>query len=839
MVSLPPVRGVSMLSAPIVSLADASNVTLRDITIESGRSDLVDMVLRTAAKEGLLESDDSGLGITLDRLNDGAPVWPSAITPYIYGYIIHEMMTEVAGPTAPGDVSIRSSGSFPFLINGVARRAIGTDYYALWEKAVARLKAVALKDLGTIRSSPVTSFSQLTHVGRFTSGPAVSHDGTSIYYIRDSYHDAKGISRLDVRTGKSQDLSDWYFGGSTRLTRAGKWIFYSRLDRFEEYKFFSDAYAFDPTTGEELKLTDGRRAIDPDASPDLKMGKYGIEQGSITYVKNIEDGNQALAIWDGKLERVLYAGERFERLDQPSWGHGPAADWILFTLKVNGANERLVAVNSKTGLFKTVTSHPSPAFRINEVTPFWTSAGDLLYSGSSGGIFNIYRLSWAEVRRALAGEHFHVHPEKLTHLETGAFFPFELGEKLGAVVYGPAGFDLAVLDELPKDKPHKIPQLESLHTKIHLDPAAKAVAEIKELTPEDTEVDTPDPKEDYPEGTPVSYSVFPTLLPQYWYPFVQKVTDGWNLGLTTSGLDALERHIYDLQLVYDSRASFPVFTLRYQYGGLYPAIAVSVDQENKYLGVFQQSNRIDTTGVSFVFPINFWNVSFGGTWNQSRFFNDQANSGGIQAKLSHANPEVHPDSIDQDAGDSGHRAEAVFSGYFIGDSQFSSIEARWDQRWRMPSSQQFFRVFANGAHATNIALSALYFVGGGESTITELQSYLIRGYVPGVVLGRDIATLNLEYWLPLKEVFHGHGTLPVFYQRTKLKLFADTGSGEYVAGTPDHFSRWPVGVGFQLLQDFKVLYKLPITLGLGFDWGLNADLRGERQLLLGLYSRFN
>ena len=99
-----------------------------------GRSAYVDMMLRTAALEGLLNHPETLIGVSLDRLNDGPPIWPGGTAAYVYGYVLQEMLVEAAGNSAPGDSSYLSAGTIPFFINHVASITSGSDFYKLWIK---------------------------------------------------------------------------------------------------------------------------------------------------------------------------------------------------------------------------------------------------------------------------------------------------------------------------------------------------------------------------------------------------------------------------------------------------------------------------------------------------------------------------------------------------------------------------------------------------------------------------------------------------------------------------------------------------------------------------------
>jgi hemolysin activation/secretion protein len=279
---------------------------------------------------------------------------------------------------------------------------------------------------------------------------------------------------------------------------------------------------------------------------------------------------------------------------------------------------------------------------------------------------------------------------------------------------------------------------------------------------------------------------------------------------------------------WDSRADFPIYSASYRYEGLYPSVRLSRVQDNKYLGLIARSNRVATSALELDFPIGHAYVGFGGTIEQSNFLDEESTSGGLQARFGYDDLSAW--------GDRGRSFAIAFTGYITGRDPFSSIEANLDQRVPL-GGKHYLRLRADGGHSSNALISALYFVGGGEESVTAASRYLLRGYAPGAIFGRDLATASLEYVPPLAEVNRGPASLPAFYERARLKLAIDTGSGEFVADRRDRFRTWPVGVSAHLLQDLRILYRFPFTVGLGFDWGLSDRLGGQKQFVFGVFAR--
>lgn len=790
-----------------------------------GRSIWGDMVVRTAALHALLDEGRRNvprdLQVTLDRLNDGIRPWPREHTAYLYGYLLNAKIAYHHGPDAPARVSNANSAHLPFDIENVALDTVKSTYTDLWELTTARLRYRYEKDFMRIAAEPNTPFTTLTSTGRMSRGFAAAGP-ERFYYIRDSERSGAGISV--VEDGVTKDLTYWRWGGGTRvrISPDGKVLLYSRIAPFLEHSFYSDVYAYDLVRGKEFQLTFGARAFDPEPSSDFGWDseRGRASRGSIYAGKNLDDGNQAIVSYrvasEGFEEKLLYPGEGFSRLGAPALGYGSRKNWLAFSEKdlVNGEKIRLIRFGPDSRVEESLdATKPSTPSEIAS-TPEWDRDGTLLYTGAKGGVFNLVRLRFPAAGRKDASS------ERITNFRTGALQPtrpYE-GSPLYAMVYDLRGWNLARVE--PGSFSDVGPGATHLENKITKwpDPAAPTVVASA-------------------PRTVAGYSVLPALLPKYWAPDVRKVEDGWSLGVQTSSFDAWENHRYRLFGGRDTRAHFSIWDLNYQFDGFYPTLELAVRRENRYFAIYGESNQIDTNEARVYMPAG-WdsNVLLGFTSSTSRFFDETESTGGFQLGWNFDRMRTYDDSIDTD-GESGIRGRAELTGYFAGKERFSSLDSRIDVRIPSPFRRHFFRLGANYAGANNDRLSAHYYLSRGEETITARADFLLRGYPQGIVFGRQILTSNFEYVFPVVDVFRGFGTFPAFYESSRIKLFFDVGSAEYIGTDTGDFHRWPNSVGAHFLSDFNFLYRVPVTIAVGFDYGLARDLGGESRFVVGLFSR--
>lgn len=788
-----------------------------------GRSTWNGMVVRTA-----VEAERLGSEITLDRLNDGVPGWPAGHTPYLFGYVLNETIASRSGANAPAEISGANSAHLPFVIDRVARSTLGTDYAELWEAAIQGLREKQVQDRALLGREPLTAAAPITRVGRRTRGwvPVAREPGRArFYFIRDSARTGPGLSWVGS-DGRARDVSYWRWDGGTRLelTSDGNFLAYSRIAPHLEHSLFSDLYLYDLARNREIRLTTGARASDPALSDDFAWNPRTrqVASGAMAYVKNLADGSAGIAQWDGAKETLAYRGENFSRIGAPAFGRGRFRNWIVFSEKPNRGGERLVALNLADRKSFALTSPGAE----NEMatTPDWDASGEITFVSSRGGVMNAFRIPSVHVAKSLSS--FTPAPiERVTHLATGILQPRRLKESddLYGLLYGPGGWDLAKFSGAAGSRVYSSagPGLPSLHEKI-------SVGESKAASAPTTGV--------FSAVEPSRYSVLPALWPHYWAPDVRRVPDGWTLGARTSSVDAWESHRYRIFAGGDTRASFPLWDVNYQFDGFFPTLEFSVRQENRYFANYLESNRIQTTEGRVYTPAG-WDsyLLLGATGQTSRFFGEKESTGGFQLGWIFDRTRVYDDSIDR-RGESGLRGGTELTGYFGGSERFSALASYVEARVPSFFPRHFFRLAVHHATANNDRLTAHYELGGGEETIASDRRYLLRGYIPGTIFGREILTSNLEYVFPVAEVFRGAGTFPLFWQTTRVKLFADTGSAEYLADEKDELTHWPIGVGMHVLTDLNLLYRVPVTFGIGVDHGLAKKYGGETRFVLGLFS---
>ncbi len=764
-----------------------------------GRSVWNAMVVRKAAEENLFQA---GGEITLDRLNDGIPFWPAGHTPYLFGYLLIDEVARLGGSTAPFKISSLNSSYLPFAIEGVALDTLGFGYSDIWKNIVDRLALTTRTDLAELKSLPLSPLKTFTTSGRRTRGYAETKDGA--LFIRDSKRDGVGLTYL--REGKTKNLNLWRFDGGTRVraTPDRMGAGYSKITPFREHSLFSELFYYDMELDRETQLTQGSRGADPDFSSDFKWDseRNKISQGKIVFIKNQPDGNQALVLFNGETEEVVYSGDDFQRISTPVFGSEKNSERILFSEKSRTLGEKIRVLDLRTLEVQDLTQ-PS---LVNEsaITPEWDNDGSVLFSKGKNGVFNIYRIREDRITR-------------VTHTTGGFIQPtvvrgHDASKKIISMNYGKSGFDLSEVE-------------------LALDLGSTLV-----LAPDKTQVGVS--VADSPTAIlPSSYSVFPSLFPKYWAPDIRRVPEGWTLGVQTSNFDPWEAHRYRLFAGGDNRADFPIWNFNYQYDGLFPTLELSFHQENKYFETYGESNRIRTGEINVSVPAG-WDSNFilGATTTVSRFFSGEESTGGFQFGWNYRRLQAFDDSIDRE-GEVGVSFETILNGNFSEKEKFTSVNSYLEFRIPSPIQRHFIKFSTEYGRSNNSRIEAMYFLGGGEETIANTRQFLLRGYESGSIFGREILTSNLEYQFPVVDIFRGLSTWPIYFERARMKFVLDVGSAEYIGRDQGNFQRWPLGAGIHFLNDFNLLYRVPVTMAVGFDRGFSESYGGESRVVFGLFSK--
>ncbi|MEN0060471.1 MAG: hypothetical protein AAGB31_16645, partial [Bdellovibrio sp.] len=118
---------------------------------------------------------------------------------------------------------------------------------------------------------------------------------------------------------------------------------------------------------------------------------------------------------------------------------------------------------------------------------------------------------------------------------------------------------------------------------------------------------------------------------------------------------------------------------------------------------------------------------------------------------------------------------------------------------------------------------------------SPLPQYILRGYRRGQVFGRNLISTNLEYRFPLRNIYRGSGTDPLFFRRLSGAFVADgtAAEGTFLNEKTNadeainlHRSFWSTGAELKL--ETTLGYVIPVSLVLGYyvAWNMGEGSEG-------------
>ncbi|MCX7979063.1 MAG: hypothetical protein N2578_08675, partial [Bdellovibrionaceae bacterium] len=342
------------------------------------------------------------------------------------------------------------------------------------------------------------------------------------------------------------------------------------------------------------------------------------------------------------------------------------------------------------------------------------------------------------------------------------------------------------------------------------------------------------------------YSPWPWLWPRYWIPFVgtSSSSGGAFFQILTSNADPLARHKYSLVLGHDTAVAQTSFEARYFNSNQPLEWGIEVGRTARDL-IYSPVIR-DNRAVVFRYPLWHWKRHLwltASTQHQtlSDKFSSQSQLGvssGLRwAEVSKGGRQITPQE--------GSAWYVNINPWFAGREGGS-----WTQL--QTGGSLYFSNFLPEWHSlllrgqmslTNGPLHSAF----GESTVAfaprndfNQPLALLRGYRSGSLFGRNLLSTTSEWRFPLKEIWRGRGTVPVFLRRLHGALVSDAASadGFFFDPATKSFLETNIGFpyfswGFEMHLETTVGYALPLNMILGFYDGSHAPASLSLSFQLG------
>jgi Tol biopolymer transport system component len=785
-------------------------------------------IYQEANLRALAESNQL-MDFSLAEANEFIPSWPEGARPYLFGSIMWSQMIADRGDAVIDILSLRHGGRVPFFVEAPAKESFGRTYPVEYDRALRETQLRAIAQVEILKTVPVTPMQTLQVPAKYLSAPTISPDGRYLAMVTVSDTD-----RREVKILKRSDKTHSFVGGEELKTlekfkerelapvtldgppsgsiQRVSWfhsqskLIYDKVDAINRIERYSDLSTYDLPTQKTEKLTHGLRGREPAISPDDQSVVFVKLSGSKTEL--------ALLSLKDKSVSILFSGALQERISFPVF---LKAGEILFSLRKDTGVENLYRFNIATKQAVAVLTE-FPDVRFAEVTP-----QGVFFASSANGTHNIY-LADLNLQKA--------RPVSNT---TTAFFTFGWDpntQDLYSTQMSPHGMEVVRLDS--KDwqaTPAKLPQVAHLFADRYPDPPKL------EMPPLQYEV------QDYSAGE--------YLWPRYWFPsFATSTSDtGVVFQAATSGFDPLKKHSYSLVASWDTGINRGSLLGTYLNQQTSLPILLGLYQQNSFLS--DQNNRLtDTGGQLSVLPDLFPISRYLGLQVGWQYFQRETNFGVPTVKrtgpfgiLSFANYSQSGEQISPEDGGGAYLGayDYIQTQDYLTHSQFTAGGVIYMSKF-LPSRHALM-LKLNGVY-TPEEISPIYGVQTNSIAIasdTTLPIYLMRGYKTGQFYGRNLVNANMEYRFPLKKIYRGSGTDPLYFHRLNGAIVADgvAVDGRYANDKDQIYEvvtlkRQFYSVGAEVKLETTVAYNIPVNFVLGYYLALNTPTGAAGSLGLSL-----
>ncbi|MGB5810850.1 MAG: BamA/TamA family outer membrane protein [Polyangiales bacterium] len=767
------------------------------------RSTQFEMYMRMAVLEDNI--------LHFDTFNNRTDYWPQNNTWYLYGSRFIRWLVERYGEGFIEDMATwYGSRAIPYSINRMAQRLTGFTFAELYAMWIADMKAHYGEVARQVGRAGIVQGDRLTFEGQFVRGLRFEDDTHLIYYADDGRSDPQ-IRRMYLADGNRVERLVRSAGQSYPTLGPNGSIYFESADAYRgDIYFYFDLFRYAPTKAtKRVRLTKGLRARYPDVSPDGQQ---------VVYVRN---SASTQTLWISDLEDIegttelLVDSKRFEQVYTPKYS--PDGTRIAYSVWLEGGYRDIQVIDLETREVTRVTHD-----RAMDTGPAWAPDGQRLYfSSDRTGIANIY--AWSPATGAL---------EQITNLVSGAYTPAPSpdGTRLGYIGYTSVGFDVFMMDLDPaKNRP----------APAYVDDRPPATV-AKGIDPAFSE----------------RYVAARSLYPRAWGLDLQDDAFGQQLGITATGIDAAGFHEIFARLGISLTEGYVNAQLNYTLRRLPPDLALSLFRRVvPRAGFFVNGENRDyvedlyggRATISYRVPRSFYSnsisASYGLTWSRSlTSFSDRLDPNfppprappvGLNADvgLTWRYSDVRRQTFDYFPSEGRSILATInFAHPSIG-SRFQNIRATWSIRRfiELPWSQGQVLAFRYGGGASEDSRGerGTFALGGFPETsfleqllnLEQIGGVALRGYPTASIVGDRFQLLQTEYRFPLTRVLRGPGTVPLFFNRMYALLFFDYGNAYF---GPLDLGDFRKGTGAEILMDFTLGYERPMTLRIGFAYGLDT-----------------
>ncbi len=777
-----------------------------------GRSSYYEMILRAAAEAGVLNQPRF---MTLDRLGGPNPWNPAGETSYFFGYQLMNQVARESGDVL-GEMSYRSGNRFPFFINGNLENITGHEWDHYWETFTQDALKRTNETLGKIKSAGATPVEFLSRGDRDTLGPAISPNGKFLAYTQSDLSQGMGLWVRDLETGQNHRVRDKTMGSKLSFTPDSKFLIYSSVERSGHYNLWSDLFIYDLESDRTRALSHDLRARDPHVSPDGKTVVFTLTEAETTglAIADLSAGDHPSIA----NIRKLFWPKKYGRVSTPQFH--PDGKQIAFSLKENGTLGEQIMIFTPDAAPRAITADAN----FNRY-PCFDGQGKLYFVSDRSGVDNLYL---SEGKPPIAAV-------PMTNVTTGLAFPTfsrQESNKVYGLVYTFEGWNLA---RMPISRVNTLPKA-----------TATPVVMPQESAEKRDGSQVPNEKYDVSD-----YSLWPSILPRQWAPFLVWDQSSIYFGGQLSGFDALDRHRYFLLGAYDTQTRKADGRAAYTNRSLGVALtleASEITEDKIYSGTtldeFERKREISASAeYAFLWSHSSLTSILAFNGEQTRFFFPafSLNTPLLQTRyvpstdaiLAFTNRDSSALGI---TGEKGRDVVAGVRSYLEkGDvSPKLALRAReyietFDHFVLVPEVRGTLSSNTKGTYQTKRVISR-----GRRPQVMDrfedslFESVPLRGYPGTRFVSKSLYDGSLEYRYPLLRIFRGLYTHPLFLQ--DLTGFSFFDAHYFPQGEPGVKTLTAAGSAIEL--NLHALVYIPLTFKLEYDYGFRAGQGGKGDLFV-------
>lgn len=726
------------------------------------------------------------------ELNEtGIPSFPYGMRPYYFGAVYWEYLIRKKKDKAVLKFNENMAGTIPYFHNSAMKESNNLDDFQIFEKSYARLNRRALKQAKAIKTSPRLKEETLlanynTHLTKR------SPDGSDQLVIRKTAETAYELYSLN----KDKVFLSADSIASYSWAPDSKSLLVSKLSTHKHIYSYFELMEYDLETKKST-------SINKDLG--IKEAVYNKSKERILAIQS-RNGQESIILGkkiDGKWDWSSIV--KFEIGSRASFIHWRNDQDFVYLLKNNSQNQRIYQRNIEDS-----QSTPLLSF-LNRIDYLFTRDGQLFFISSHSGITAAYQSKapfktykkLADTKTMIQGFEWDSEKQESTITELTA-----------------KGFKLKkIKSDLSDQKERKIKKL--FYAKTSSQQSSEAVE--TSLTSKQ------------------KYSLTNQLAPKYWYPWISPIGDGLLMQVSTGGKDALGVHSYSLSVGYDSFTKEPSSSFSYVNQ------AFSWDTSLSYSKFAQNLVAAGTTISREMGSLGFANYLFDDSnkwkWSLSLIGDKNAQAtdpNRFYPKLFLRYSDLGTQRGKQIGTPSGYRWGLGTSLYKEEVNTKSFQVFHWENSYfyskslpKHHSLQASFKVDHRSNNDTDIYASLVS--GGGNFTDLGIpQFHLNRGYIFSQFLAWSMATLNLEYKFPLRYIYNGGRSFPLYLKKLYGTLVMDYSimDGFYYNPNTNAYVRdeWKEGfatLGTEVSLETTIGYLLPVEYHFGLYYGFQKDASGE------------